>query len=35
MNNTIDIINKNLKRHIKALNDFYDGFIKTAGKDWK
>lgn len=35
MNNNLEIINKNLKRHIKALADFHDGFIKTTAKDWK
>jgi hypothetical protein len=35
LNNTIDIVNKNLKRQIKALTEFNEGFVKSSSKEWK
>lgn len=35
LNNTIEIVNKNLKRQLKALAEFNEGFMKVSSRDWK
>ena len=34
LNNTLAIVNKNLKRHSHALKSFSKHFVKTAAHEW-